>query len=580
MIRLFKLRRFLKPYKLQVILGPLFKLVEAVFELIIPLIMAKVIDTGVKNNNIQYVFKMGAFMILLGIVGLCSTIVCQSFAAKASQGFGTNLRNSLFEHMNTFSHKELDKFESGALITRMTNDVNQLQLAVAMFIRLAIRAPFLIIGSIIMAVSISMKMSVIFFITSVVISLSLYFIITGSVPFLKKIQSKLDRLALITREDLDGTRVIRAFSKQKWSIKRFKEINNEISFNACEVAKISSLLNPITYVIINLGIVAIIWYGGVRANTGDITQGEIIAFVNYMTQILLALIVVSNLVIIFTKAFASAGRINEIFDTKTSIKEKCGLQEATVKNDKLFKIEFKDVSFSYDKNSEPSIKNVNVSIKSGERIGIIGGTGSGKSTFINLIPRFYDVSSGAVYVDGVNIKNYNTFNLRKKIAIVHQRSVLFSGTVRENLKLGKKDATDNELYEALKVAQALDFVNEKPKGLNEIIEQDGKNFSGGQRQRLTIARALVKKPEILILDDSSSALDYNTEANFRKSLIENTKGITVITVSQRATSIKHCDKIIVFDEGKILDIGKHEELIKSCSVYREICKSQTDTEAS
>lgn len=580
MIRLFKLRRFLKPYKLQVILGPLFKLVEAVFELIIPLIMAKVIDTGVKNNNIQYVFKMGAFMILLGIVGLCSTIVCQSFAAKASQGFGTNLRNSLFEHINTFSHKELDKFESGALITRMTNDVNQLQLAVAMFIRLAIRAPFLIIGSIIMAVSISMKMSVIFFITSVVISLSLYFIITGSVPFLKKIQSKLDRLALITREDLDGTRVIRAFSKQKWSIKRFKEINNEISFNACKVAKISSLLNPITYVIINLGIVAIIWYGGVRANTGDITQGEIIAFVNYMTQILLALIVVSNLVIIFTKAFASAGRINEIFDTKTSIKEKCGLQEATVKNDKLFKIEFKDVSFNYDKNSEPSIKNVNVSIKSGERIGIIGGTGSGKSTFINLIPRFYDVSSGAVYVDGVNIKNYNTFNLRKKIAIVHQRSVLFSGTVRENLKLGKKDATDNELYEALRVAQALDFVNEKPKGLNEIIEQDGKNFSGGQRQRLTIARALVKKPEILILDDSSSALDYNTEANFRKSLIENTKGITVITVSQRATSIKHCDKIIVFDEGKILDIGKHEELIKSCSVYREICKSQTDTEAS
>ena len=580
MIRLFKLRRFLKPYKLQVILGPLFKLVEAVFELIIPLIMAKVIDTGVKNNNIQYVFKMGAFMILLGIVGLCSTIVCQSFAAKASQGFGTNLRNSLFEHINTFSHKELDKFESGALITRMTNDVNQLQLAVAMFIRLAIRAPFLIIGSIIMAVSISMKMSVIFFITSVVISLSLYFIITGSVPFLKKIQSKLDRLALITREDLDGTRVIRAFSKQKWSIKRFKEINNEISFNACKVAKISSLLNPITYVIINLGIVAIIWYGGVRANTGDITQGEIIAFVNYMTQILLALIVVSNLVIIFTKAFASAGRINEIFDTKTSIKEKCGLQEATVKNDKLFKIEFKDVSFSYDKNSEPSIKNVNVSIKSGERIGIIGGTGSGKSTFINLIPRFYDVSSGAVYVDGVNIKNYNTFNLRKKIAIVHQRSVLFSGTVRENLKLGKKDATDNELYEALRVAQALDFVNEKPKGLDEIIEQDGKNFSGGQKQRLTIARALVKKPEILILDDSSSALDYNTEANFRKSLIENTKGITVITVSQRATSIKHCDKIIVFDEGKILDIGKHEELIKSCSVYREICKSQTDTEAS
>lgn len=577
---MFKLGRFLKPYRLQVILGPIFKLVEAIFELIIPLIMARVIDTGVKNSDLNYVFKMGGLMIVLGIVGLCSTIVCQAFAAKASQGFGTNLRNSLFKHINTLSYRELDKFESGALITRMTNDINQMQLAVAMLIRLVIRAPFLIVGSIVMAISINLEMSVIFFITSVVISISLYFIITGAVPFLRTIQLKLDRLALISREDLDGMRVIRAFSKQKWSVNRFKDINDEISFISCRVAKISSLLNPVTYVIINLAIVAIIWYGGVRVNTGNITQGEIIALVNYMTQILLALIVVSNLVIIFTKAFASAGRINEVFDTKTSIEVKDEIKNSNIKNNKTPKIEFKNVSFSYGFNCEPAITNINVSITSGERIGIIGGTGSGKSTFINLIPRFYDVLSGAVYVDGINVKNYNVFDLRKKISIVHQKPVLFSGTVRENLKWGKENVSDDELYAALKIAEALDFVNEKPGRLDEMIEQGGRNFSGGQKQRLTIARSLVKKPEILILDDSSSALDYATEARFRKSLLENTKGVTVITVSQRAVSIKHCDKIIVFNEGEIVGMGTHDELIKSCDVYRDICDSQTDTEAS
>ena len=577
---MFKLGRFLKPYRLQVILGPIFKLVEAIFELIIPLIMARVIDTGVKNSDLNYVFKMGGLMIVLGIVGLCSTIVCQAFAAKASQGFGTNLRNSLFKHINTLSYRELDKFESGALITRMTNDINQMQLAVAMLIRLVIRAPFLIVGSIVMAISINLEMSVIFFITSVVISISLYFIITGAVPFLRTIQLKLDRLALISREDLDGMRVIRAFSKQKWSINRFKDINDEISFISCRVAKISSLLNPVTYVIINLAIVAIIWYGGVKVNTGNITQGEIIALVNYMTQILLALIVVSNLVIIFTKAFASAGRINEVFDTKTSIEVKDEIKNSNIKNNKTPKIEFKNVSFSYGLNCEPAITNINVSITSGEIIGIIGGTGSGKSTFINLIPRFYDVLSGAVYVDGINVKNYNVFDLRKKISIVHQKPVLFSGTVRENLKWGKENVSDDELYAVLKIAEALDFVNEKPGRLDEMIEQGGRNFSGGQKQRLTIARSLVKKPEILILDDSSSALDYATEARFRKSLLEHTKGVTVITVSQRAVSIKHCDKIIVFDEGEIVGMGTHAELIKSCDVYRDICDSQTDTEAS
>lgn len=577
---MFKLIHFLKPYKLQVILGPAFKLVEAVFELIIPLIMAKVIDIGVRNSDVNYVIKMGMLMLLLGAVGLLSTIVCQAFAAKASQGFGTSLRNALFEHVNTFSHRELDKFESGALITRITNDVNQLQLAVAMLIRLVIRAPFLIIGSIVMAISINFEVSIIFFVTSILISLALYFIITGSVPLLRKIQAKLDNLAMVTREDLDGTRVIRAFSKQEWSKKRFNIINEDISKTACRVARITSLSNPVTYIIINLSIVFIVWYGGIKANNGSITQGEIIALVNYMTQILLALIVVSNLIVIFTKSFASAERINEIFALKTSTENKKSCKKNISPRVNSHKIEFKNVSFSYTPNTIPAIKDVNLSIEPGQMIGVIGGTGSGKSTFVNLIPRFYDVSNGAVYIDGVNVKEYNIFELRSKIAVVHQKNVLFRGTVKENIMFGKIDATDEEINEALRISQALDFVNEKPDKLYEMVEQGGKNFSGGQRQRLTIARALVKKPEILILDDSSSALDYATEASFRKSLIENSNGMTIITVSQRPISIKHCNKIIVFNDGKVVGLGNHDELIQSCDIYKEICESQSETEAS
>lgn len=568
-----KLVRFLKPYKVQVILGPMFKLVEAVFELIIPLIMARVIDIGVKNRDVGYVFKMGIVMILLGAVGFCSTFVCQYFAAKSSQGFGTNLRNALFEHINEFSHRELDKFSSGSLITRLTSDVNQLQLSVAMFIRLVIRAPFLIVGSIIMAISIDLKISMIFLVTSLLISVSLYFIITKSVPFLKKIQKSLDKLALIAKEDLEGTRVIRAFSKQDWSKSRFNNVNSDILEISCRVSKISSLLNPVTYVAINLAIVCIIWFGGMRAYHGDITQGEIIALVNYMMQILLALIVVSNLIVIFTKAFVSADRINEILDTKISIQN--NYRKIYVKSENAIKIEFDNVSFKYTENSKYAIENINLSIDYGEKVGIIGATGSGKSTFVNLIPRFYDVSKGSILLNGINVKDYNILDLRRRISIVHQNSVLFRGTIKQNLRWGKEDASDKEIKEALEISQSLDFVNEKPNKFNELVEEGGRNFSGGQKQRLTIARAIIKKPEILILDDSFSALDQETENRLRNAIMERFKDNTIIFISQKSKSIKNCDKIIVFDNGKIVGEGNHNSLLETCGVYKNICESQS-----
>lgn len=568
-----KLVRFLKPYKVQVILGPMFKLVEAVFELIIPLIMARVIDIGVKNRDVGYVFKMGIVMILLGAVGFCSTFVCQYFAAKSSQGFGTNLRNALFEHINEFSYRELDKFSSGSLITRLTSDVNQLQLSVAMFIRLVIRAPFLIVGSIIMAISIDLKISMIFLVTSLLISVSLYFIITKSVPFLKKIQKSLDKLALIAKEDLEGTRVIRAFSKQDWSKSRFNNVNSDILEISCRVSKISSLLNPVTYVAINLAIVCIIWFGGMRAYHGDITQGEIIALVNYMMQILLALIVVSNLIVIFTKAFASADRINEILDTKISIQN--NYRKIYVKSENAIKIEFDNVSFKYTENSKYAIENINLSIDYGEKVGIIGATGSGKSTFVNLIPRFYDVSKGSILLNGINVKDYNILDLRRRISIVHQNNVLFRGTIKQNLRWGKEDASDKEIKEALEISQSLDFVNEKPNKFNELVEEGGRNFSGGQKQRLTIARAIIKKPEILILDDSFSALDQETENRLRNAIMERFKDNTIIFISQKSKSIKNCDKIIVFDNGKIVGEGNHNSLLETCGVYKNICESQS-----
>ena len=537
---MFRLRRFLKHYKLQLTIGPLCKLIEAIFELFIPLITADIIDTGVKNNDVGYVLRQGGFMILLGALGLGFALVCQKSASIASQGFGTEVRNAMFKHINTFSHAELDKIGTPSLITRMTNDINQLQLAVAMLIRLVIRAPFLVIGAIIMSICIDAKMSLIFLSASPLIALVLFLIMYKSVPFFKKIQKKLDTVSLISRENLSGNRVIRAFSKQDTEQARLEQQNNELEETAVAVGRISALLNPLTYVIAQGAIIAIVWFGARFVFDGHLLQGQIIALVNYMTQILLTMIVVSNLVVIFTKASASAARVNEVFDTVPSVQEKTSDEIKT--DEKAPAVEFEKVSFGYADNAY-ALKNISFTLQKGETVGIIGGTGSGKSTLVNLVPRFYDTSEGNVFVDGVN-----------------------------------KNADKNDIDKALKIAQAYEFVYANPEGLDRPVTAGGKNLSGGQKQRLTIARALVAQPEILILDDSASALDFATDAALRKSLKEETKNMTVIMVSQRVGTVRYADKIIVLDKGELVGIGKHNDLFNSCSVYKEICLSQLKAE--
>ena len=572
---MFRLRRFLKHYKLQLTVGPVCKLIEAIFELFIPLITADIIDTGVKNNDVGYVLRQGGFMIFLGALGLGFALVCQKSASIASQGFGTEVRNAMFKHINTFSHTELDKIGTPSLITRMTNDINQLQLAVAMLIRLVIRAPFLVIGAVIMAMSIDMKMSLIFLASSPLIALVLFLIMYKSVPFFRKIQKKLDTVSLISRETLSGNRVIRAFSKQDSEQARLEEQNNELQQTAVAVGRISALLNPLTYVIAQGAIIAIVWFGAKFVYNGDLTQGEIIALVNYMTQILLAMIVVSNLVVIFTKASASAARVNEVFDTVPSVRE---INSDEIRTDeKAPAVEFENVSFGYANNAY-ALKNISFTLEKGETIGIIGGTGSGKSTLVNLVPRFYDTSEGNVFVDGANVKDYSFRQLRGKMGIVPQNAVLFAGTIKSNMLWGNKNASLDDIDKALKIAQAYGFVYENTDGLERTVTAGGKNLSGGQKQRLTIARALVSKPEILILDDSASALDFATDAALRKSLKEETQNMTVIMVSQRVGTVRYADKIIVLDKGELVGIGKHNDLFEKCSVYKEICLSQLKAE--
>ena len=572
---MFRLRRFLKHYKLQLTVGPVCKLIEAIFELFIPLITADIIDTGVKNNDVGYVLRQGGFMIFLGALGLGFALVCQKSASIASQGFGTEVRNAMFKHINTFSHAELDKIGTPSLITRMTNDINQLQLAVAMLIRLVIRAPFLVIGAVIMAMSIDMKMSLIFLAASPLIALVLFLIMYKSVPFFRKIQKKLDTVSLISRETLSGNRVIRAFSKQDSEQARLEEQNNELQQTAVAVGRISALLNPLTYVIAQGAIIAIVWFGAKFVYNGDLTQGEIIALVNYMTQILLAMIVVSNLVVIFTKASASAARVNEVFDTVPSVRE---INSDEIRTDeKAPAVEFENVSFGYANNAY-ALKNISFTLERGETIGIIGGTGSGKSTLVNLVPRFYDTSEGNVFIDGANVKDYSFRQLRGKMGIVPQNAVLFAGTIKSNMLWGNKNASLDDIDKALKIAQAYGFVYENTDGLERTVTAGGKNLSGGQKQRLTIARALVSKPEILILDDSASALDFATDAALRKSLKEETQNMTVIMVSQRVGTVRYADKIIVLDKGELVGIGKHNDLFEKCSVYKEICLSQLKAE--
>ena len=569
--------KYLTPYKKEIILGPFFKTLEAIFELLVPLVMAKIIDIGLKHNNLPYIVKMGVIIVILGFIGLICALTCQYFASKASQGFGTLVRSALFKHINALSHKELDKIGTSSLITRMTTDINQLQVAVAMAIRLAIRAPLIILGSIFMASLIDLKLSIIFLISTPLIALVLFMVMSRSIPFYSLIQKKLDNLSLIVRENLEGVRVIRAFSKQKKEKERFMNTVNSFTESSITVGKISALLNPLSSLIMNFSIIAILWYGGIRVDMGDITQGEIIAFVNYITQILLTLIVAANLVVIFNKAYASAIRVNEIFSFNSSIKEP---DSSALNVDKNYvpKIEFKNVYFSYTGSNNYALSNISLKINKGETIGIIGGTGSGKSTLANLIPRFYDVSKGEVLVDGLNVKNYTFKNLRRKIGVVPQKAILFSGTIKENMKWGLESASDSEIKKALEIAQATDFVNNFPNKYETSILQNGKNLSGGQRQRLTIARALISNPEILILDDSTSALDYLTTFNFQKELKNQAKNTTVIMISQRINSIRNADKILVLDEGKAVGIGTHEYLVKNCNVYKEICLSQLSKE--
>lgn len=568
-----KLIYFLKDYKKEAILGPIFKLIEAILELFIPIVMAKIIDIGIANKDINYVFKMGGILILLGAAGLAFALVCQYYASIASQGTGTSIRSQLYKHINYLSHNEIDKIGTPTLITRLINDANQIQTGIAMLIRLGTRSPLLIIGSTIMAISIDFKLSLIFLITTPLIAIVIYLVMKKSLPLYKLIQGKLDNISLITRESLEGARVIKAFSKEENEKERFKDATIELTNTSIKAGKISALLNPITYIIMNLAIIAILWFGGIRVNMGSLTQGEVIAFVNYITQILLSLIVFSNLIVILTKGATSANRVLEILNIKSSITDNAIINTSKV-NDYSPLIEFKNVSFSYEDSNDYSLKNINVTINKNETIGIIGGTGSGKSTLINLIPRFYDATDGQVFVKDVNTKNYHLKDLRSLIGVVPQKAVLFKGSILDNLKWGKENATIADVKEALQISQSDSFVESLKEKYDAPVLQGGKNFSGGQKQRLTIARALISKPEILILDDSSSALDFATDAALRKALKEKTKDMTVLIVSQRASSIKNADKIIVLDNGEIAGIGTHDYLLRNCEVYNEIYSSQ------
>lgn len=569
-----KLAYFLKDYWKQVLFGPLFKLSEAILELIVPLVMVNIIDIGIAARDTGYVVRMGGLLLLISIVSLSCALVCQYLASIASQGVGTAMRNRIFEKINQFSHRELDRFGTPSLITRLTNDVNQLQLAVAMLIRLVIRAPFLAIGAVFMAMFIDLKLSIVFMVVMPLIAFVLYWIMSRSVPFFKTIQRKLDRISLIVRENLEGARVIRAFSKQSHEQARFSEASDDLAETSVNVGRLSALLNPLTYAIMNLAIIVIIWCGGLQVQVGTLTQGEIIAFINYMTQVLLALVVVANLVVTFTKASASAARVNEVLETDPSITDLVSAPVTLPSDGSQPIVTFRHVFFSYYDNEEYALQDISFQINSGETVGIIGGTGSGKSTLIQLIPRFYDVTRGEILLYGKPLQAFPLSQLRAMIGIAPQKAAIVSGTIAENLRWSDKSADDAALWAALRTAQAAEFVENKPGRLQFEIRQGGQNLSGGQKQRLTIARALVGKPDILILDDSASALDYATDAALRKALRQDVKNATVFLVSQRVSSIRYADKIIVLDDGQLAGIGTHTELLQQCSVYREICMSQ------
>ena len=567
-----RLLRYLQSYKKELILGPLFKLLEAVFELTVPVVMARIIDVGITNRDSAYVLKMSGLIVVLGVCGLCFAITCQYFAARCAYGFGTELRAALYKHICSLSYSGIDRVGTSSLVNRLTNDTNPVPSGVNMFIRLGTRSPFLIIGAAVMAVTINARLALIFFVVAPLISLIIFLIMRRTIPMYKATQKKLDTAAMQTRESLEGARVIRAFSRQKNETEEFGETVDEIAVSSAAVGKISAILNPAAFMIMDLGIVFILWSGGAKVSIGSLTQGELTAFTNYMTQILLALVVFANLIVTFTKALASANRISEVFAIAPEENE-----TALTKGGDGNILEFRNVSFMYDKAGEDSVKNVSFKLRNGDMLGIIGGTGSGKSTLARLIPCFYRATSGEVLVSGVNVNDCELDALRRRIGIVPQKAVLFSGTVRDNMKWRRQDATDAEIIEALKTAQAWDFVSSKPDGLDSFISQGGRNFSGGQRQRLSIARALVGCPDILILDDPTSALDYATDLALRRAIKEKMSETTVIMITQRATSVMDADRIIVMDDGECVGSGTHSELIESCPVYREIYDSQINS---
>ncbi|MDT8715903.1 ABC transporter ATP-binding protein [Clostridium sp. 19966] len=573
------LLKFIKPYKKQVILGPIFKLLEAILEILIPTIMILITDKGIRTKDINYIFKIGLIMIFIAICGAMFSFTCQYYASVASQGFGTVLRNELFKKIDTFSYNEIDSFGTPSLINRITNDVNQLQLALAMFIRQATRFPFLCIGGVVMAMFIDIKLSTILYLSIPFLTFAIYMIMNKSLPLYKVVQKRLDKLALILRENLSGIRVIRAFSMAEKEKERFKKSNEALANTAINVGKISALMNPVTSIIMNFALIAVIWFGGVRVNTGHMTTGKVIAYITYINLVLSALIVLATLIVLFTKAAASAARVNEIFDTEPSIKYNgnSSFNKDYDKNTPILK--FEKVSYSYNSSKEYSINNISFEIKKGQMVGIIGGTGAGKTTLINLIPRLYDVSQGRILINGIDVKDYAKEELESNIGLVPQKAVLFSGTVAENIRWGSQAASMSQIKKAAEIGMAAEFIDKMPEKYDTYISQGGVNFSGGQKQRLTIARALIKKPEILIMDDSLSALDYATDAALRKALRENSEDTTVIMVTQRISTIKNADLIIVLEDGELAGVGTHDELIEKSSVYKEICNSQTTKEA-
>lgn len=573
-----KLARYLKNYKKESIIGPLFKMLEAFFELLVPLVVADMVDNGIAKGDKAYIYKAAIIMVLLGVVGLVCSLIAQFFAAKASVGFGTELRDDLFAHMNRLSYAELDKAGTSTLVTRITSDMNQVQSGVNMILRLFLRSPFIVIGALVAAFLVNAKVAVIFVIAAPVLAFIIYGIMVLTIPMYSKAQKALDTISLATREGLNGARVIRAFGRQQDETEEFTEDCNRLLKLQKRVGKVSVAMNPLTYVVVNLAIAAIIMQGGKQVNAGVITQGEVMALVNYMTQILNALVALQVLIVSFTKAMASAKRVNEVLALTPTVLDKESFRLQTVGGEDTPAVVFDNVSFTYPGAKEEALTGLTFTVKKGQTVGVIGGTGSGKSSLVNLLPRFYDVTKGAVLIDGVDVKEYPQRELRSKIGMVPQKAVLFSGSIRDNMKWGKDNATDEDINEALEIAQAKEFVDAKEGRLDYMLNQGGKNLSGGQRQRLTIARALVRKPEILILDDSASALDFATDAALRRALAERTKGMTVFMVSQRTATIQNADVIIVLEDGEVAGIGTHKELLASCEVYQEICQSQVSAE--